>query len=312
MNSLKIDVSMPVFNSELYLKQSINSVLNQTYKKFKFYIIDDCSNDSSWSIIQEFMKIDKRVIGIKLKENRGMSYCLNKVNQISKADFIARIDCDDVMELNRLDEQINYLKKHPDTIVLSSTGKYINENNEILGKIPNDYIDENKIIERYKISKPIGLLHPSVVYSRKKVIEVGGYRGEYWPSEDIDLWARILEKNFKIRVQNKSLIKYRVHTKSAVSSKFIENRKKYRWVEECINLRKKNKKEITFTEFEQLRKMTINQYRKDLSKFYLRKGGILFYSKNIKMRISSFFYLTISLFLDPKYFLIKLSKYFFC
>ena len=302
---------MPVFNAELYLDKSLNSVLKQTYKNFKLYVIDDCSNDSSWTIIKKFMKIDNRVIGIKLKNNKGMAYCLNKVNQISNADYVARIDSDDIMEVNRIEEQLNYLKEYPDTIVLSSTGKYINEQDEILGKIPNDYIDHNKIIEKFKKSKPVGLLHPSVIYNRKKIIEVGGYRGEYWPSDDIDLWARLLEKNYKIRVQNLSLIRYRVHFKSSVSSKFIENRQKYRWVEECIKLRKKNKRELSFAEFKKLNKITINQYRKDFSKFYLRKGGILFYNSKLKIRLNGMFYLLISLLLDPLYFLTKIKKYFF-
>jgi len=311
MKSFKIDISMPVFNAELYLDKSLNSVLKQTYKNFKLYVIDDCSKDSSWTIIKKFMNIDNRVIGIKLNKNKGMSYCLNKVNQISNADYIARIDCDDIMESNRIEEQINFLREYPDTVVLSSTGKYINDQDEILGKIPNDYIDHNKIIEKFKKSKPVALLHPSVTYNRKKILEVGGYRGEYWPSDDIDLWARLLEKNYKIRVQNLSLIRYRVHFKSAVSSKFIENRQKYRWVEECIKLRKKNKRELSFAEFKKLNKITINQYRKDLSKFYLRKGGILFYNSKLKIRLNGMSYLLISLLLDPLYFLTKIKKYFF-
>ena len=100
-----ISVIMSVFNAESYLEDSIKSILNQSYIKFEFIIIDDGSSDNSKNIILKFMKIDDRIKLIKQK-NMGLTKSLNKGIKISKGDYIARHDADDISRPERLEIQI--------------------------------------------------------------------------------------------------------------------------------------------------------------------------------------------------------------
>ena len=99
--SLPISVLMTVYNSEKFLKESIMSVLNQTFSDFEFIIINDGSSDRSLEIIQDFEKQDKRIRVIN-KKNTGVTNSLNFGVFLAKGDWIARIDADDLCDINRL------------------------------------------------------------------------------------------------------------------------------------------------------------------------------------------------------------------
>ncbi len=97
---------MPVYNAEKYLRESIESILNQTYKNFEFIIINDGSTDYSLKIINEYYKKDCR-IKIISRENKGLVYSLNEGISIAKGEYIARMDGDDVCNLDRLENKLN-------------------------------------------------------------------------------------------------------------------------------------------------------------------------------------------------------------
>ena len=96
-----ISVILPVYNGEKYLKESIESILNQTYTNFEFIIIDDGSKDSSLEIIKEYEKEDERIIVIS-RENKGLVASLNEGIATAKGKYIARMDADDVSLSERL------------------------------------------------------------------------------------------------------------------------------------------------------------------------------------------------------------------
>lgn len=107
-----ISIIMPVYNAEKYIKDAVQSVINQTYKKWELIIIDDCSNDKSLEIIKNFKKKDKRIKIIKLKQNRGASIARNKGIEISIGNYIAFLDSDDIWNKNKLKLQLNFMKKN--------------------------------------------------------------------------------------------------------------------------------------------------------------------------------------------------------
>ena len=108
MNNKKlISVVLPVYNCKEYIRDSVQSILQQTYKNFELIIVDDGSEDGTLDILNNFK--DKRIRLYKNKYNRGLIYSLNKALNKSKGQFIARMDADDICELNRLQKQINYL-----------------------------------------------------------------------------------------------------------------------------------------------------------------------------------------------------------
>ena len=106
-----ISVVMSVFNTEMYLNKSIESILKQSYKNFEFIIIDDGSTDSSLSIILNYMKKDKRMVLIS-RENKGLPYSLNEGIDKSIGKYIARMDADDISLSTRLAEQIEFMEKN--------------------------------------------------------------------------------------------------------------------------------------------------------------------------------------------------------
>ena len=124
----KINVIMSVYNGEKYLKQAIESILKQTYTNFRFIIVDDGSNDSSFDIIKSFT--DERIVIIRNDRTQGLTRSLNKALRTANGEYIARQDADDISLSNRLKSQIDFLEKHPE-VELLGTGVYlINEKGE--------------------------------------------------------------------------------------------------------------------------------------------------------------------------------------
>ena len=107
----KIDIIMPNYNKASFLAEAVNSVLKQTYKNWKLYIIDDASKDNSKKILNKFLK-NKKIQIYFLKKNMGPSYCRNYGIKKSKSSLIAFLDSDDFWKRNKLKEQILFMQKN--------------------------------------------------------------------------------------------------------------------------------------------------------------------------------------------------------
>ena len=103
----KISVIMGVHNGEKTLPRAIESILNQTFADFELIICDDCSSDSTVHVINDYIRKDDRVILIKNKSNSGLAASLNNCIKISKGEYIARMDDDDVSHAERFEKQNN-------------------------------------------------------------------------------------------------------------------------------------------------------------------------------------------------------------
>ncbi len=108
MFNKQVDIIMPNYNKGQFLKESINSVLSQSYKYWKLYIIDDHSSDASSKILKKYKK-NKKIKIFFLKENKGPSFCRNLGLKKSKSKFIAFLDSDDYWKKNKLKNQINFM-----------------------------------------------------------------------------------------------------------------------------------------------------------------------------------------------------------
>ena len=121
-----ISVLMAVYNGELWLKESIRSVLKQTFSNFEFIIINDGSEDSSVEIIESFIKKDTRILLFN-KSNTGLADSLNYGMMQAKGKWVARIDADDICESNRLQEQLDFVKLNKDYVLVGSGLNIIDE-----------------------------------------------------------------------------------------------------------------------------------------------------------------------------------------
>ena len=104
-----IDIIMPSYNKANYLDDSIKSIICQSLKNWNLYIIDDNSTDDSWKIINKYSKL-KNINIIKLKKNKGPSFCRNFGMRLSKSKYISFIDSDDTWDPKKLEKQIRFME----------------------------------------------------------------------------------------------------------------------------------------------------------------------------------------------------------
>ena len=203
----ELSVLIPVYNQQSYIEKAIKSVLNQTLKNFEIVVINDGSTDKTLEIIKSFN--DKR-LKIYSTKNKGIISALNYGLIKCKSDIIARFDGDDIMFSNRLYTQLNFFKKN-NPILLGSNALIIDSKSNVLGK-SNLPLGHEIIKSSLKNMNP-AFFHPSVMFNKKKIIELGGYNKWAIHAEDYDLWLHLSKKGKLINIK-KPLIKYRVHKKS--------------------------------------------------------------------------------------------------
>jgi glycosyltransferase involved in cell wall biosynthesis len=212
MSSLPyISVIMPVFNADKYLKDAIESILNQTYKNFEFLIINDGSTDRSGDIIKSYS--DPRIVYIINEQNRGFTYSLNLGLNLAKGEFLARMDADDISDPTRFEKQASILDKNPEIGVCGAFAKFFGIINV---KVPLPTTDK-AIKTRMLFGNPI--IHSSVMMRSALVKEHNiQYDVNNYLTEDYELWMR-LGKITKLYNLKEYLIKYRVHDTSVSRTK---------------------------------------------------------------------------------------------
>jgi teichuronic acid biosynthesis glycosyltransferase TuaG len=139
MYNTKVDIILPVYNSEDFILDTLQSIINQTYKNWRIIIIDDNSNDSSVDIINRFIKknlIQKKIIFIKNKKNRGQAFSRNLALKYCSSEFVAFIDSDDTWQKNKLKKQIKFMLKN-DLFFSYSDYKIIKNDKIKIIKTPN-------------------------------------------------------------------------------------------------------------------------------------------------------------------------------
>ncbi len=109
MSKHLVSIVTPVYNAEKFISETIDSIQNQTYKDWELILVDDCSSDSSYDIISEYMKNDKRIRYIKLEKNSGAAVSRNTGIKNAKGRFIAFVDSDDIWLPKKLEKQVNYM-----------------------------------------------------------------------------------------------------------------------------------------------------------------------------------------------------------
>jgi len=213
MNSLynkqvpEISVLMSCYNAERWLAEAIESVLTQSFKDFEFIIVNDGSSDSTSEVIAKYSMQDPRIVVIN-KPNSGLADSLNRGIRKARGKWIARIDADDICEVNRLKHQLAYILKHQDTVLLGSgfveidhLGRFVKEHN-----FPPYHAKLVHRLERHQAF----FAHSSAFYKTSVVQALGGYRICFKAAQDWDLWLRLSEMG-KIGSISAPLVRIRKH-----------------------------------------------------------------------------------------------------
>ena len=182
----KVSVLMPVYKTpEPFLKEAIESILNQTFKDFEFLIMDDCPEDKTCeNIISSFT--DKRIKYIRNEVNLGISGTRNRLLQMAKGKYIAVMDHDDVSLPERFEKQVAFLDAHPEIGVVGCQAEHFPKI-----KPTHDPLTDEDIKKRLLIH--CCLTHPATMI-RKSVLSENPYQAQFTPAEDYALWADLATK----------------------------------------------------------------------------------------------------------------------
>lgn len=199
----EISVLMPVFNAEATLREAIDSILSQTFNDFEFIIIDDCSTDKSLEIIQSYK--DPRIRVVRHEKNLKLIRTLNEGISLAQGRFIARMDADDVSLPQRFEQQISFLKRHPECSACGGQAIKINEAGKPQGPL-------RKPVRNLEVWSwiPTPLIHPTVMI-RSNVAKANLYDETAIHCEDYEYWLRLQKQGLKVANVSKPLLKYRMH-----------------------------------------------------------------------------------------------------
>lgn len=191
---------MSVFNGEKHIEDAIESILNQTFRNFEFIIVDDASFDNSLKIIQKYAAIDNRITLIKNLRNIGLTKSLNKSIKISKGDFIARQDVDDISLLNRLKNQYDYLLENHKYSFCGCNGTIKETGKNLVQFFELHEIKNNLIIQNC-------FTHSTILIRAQIFKKYGYYNENYRYGQDYELWCRLIYKyNLKAKNLTEKLI----------------------------------------------------------------------------------------------------------
>ncbi|WP_205499841.1 glycosyltransferase family 2 protein [Rufibacter psychrotolerans] len=199
-----LTVLMPVYNAEKFLREAIDSILQQTFTDFEFLIIDDASTDNSAALVNSYE--DPRIRFIQNPSNLGISGTLNKGIELAASPLIARMDADDISHPDRLQKQVAYLQGHPQCAMVSSLVEVVSEEGEVLRT--DHFISEYFY---YNLTFICWIYHPTVVYRKQAVEAVGMYTVPY--AEDHELFWQ-LTRRFPFYNLPEVLLQYRVTSQS--------------------------------------------------------------------------------------------------
>jgi len=211
----QLTVLLAVYNGAAYLCEAIESILQQTFSDFEFLIIDDCSTDSSIEIVNGFN--DKRIQLICNAENIGLAASLNKGIGLSKCNYIARMDADDISDLRRLAVQFDFMKAHPEVGVCGTWVKTFGE-----GEVLEWQYAANSDDIKCSLLFECPLAHPSVMLRRDVLLDNDiGYDENLKVAQDYDLWVRLSDITKFANIPS-ILYHYRLHAHQAGKLKALE------------------------------------------------------------------------------------------
>ena len=211
---LKISVILPAYNAELYIREAIDSILNQTEPDFEFLIFNDGSTDATDKIIKSYN--DDRIVYKNEETNIGHLDLLNEGLSIAKGKYIARMDADDVALPNRFEEQFNYLEAHPDVGICGSWYEQIGDETGIYKK-PVTFEEI-----QYHLFYGCPLTHPTVMMRNEFLKKYNlKYDKKYYYAEDHEFFFR---SSFHFKLVNLPivLLKYRIHATQIGSAKWMQ------------------------------------------------------------------------------------------
>lgn len=210
-----VSVLMPVYHAEAYLKQAIESILNQTYQNLELLALYEDSKDGTWEILSEYARKDGR-LKVLVLGCHGIAAALNLGLEMAKGKYIARMDADDIALPNRFAVQVAYMEMHPDLGVCAAQMRCFQDGGRPIRSHMPTAVDAEELKAGMLFQCMIG--HPTVMFRKSIMIrENWNYRSDVL-CEDFDLWSRMIE-TVPFAVVPEILLNYRYNANSLSKSR---------------------------------------------------------------------------------------------
>jgi len=206
---MKVTVLMAVHNGEPYVREAVRSVLDQTFDDFEFVIVDDASTDGTARTIAEFD--DHRIRVLRNELNLGQVPSLNRGLREARGEYVARIDADDACLPTRLARQVEVLDAEPRVCLVGTWMQAVDERGRPLGRLEKRLDDYVELVYHTLIMR-VYVSHPAAMYRREPVLALGAYDEATGPSEDKDLWRKLVLERCEARIVPEILVRYRLHS----------------------------------------------------------------------------------------------------
>ena len=217
-----LSVIMSVHNERIFVKDAIDSILNQSYDNFEFIIVDDASDVETADICEKYASKFSKIKLIRNENNLGLTRSLNIGLKHAKGKYIARMDADDISLPDRFTTQIEYLESTPDIGLVGSFYDEIDEKGLVIRKNVNFPTEPIIIHWRLFFENPIP--HPPIMMRNNLIDELNGYNENVKYSQDYELFSRLRMKT-KISNIPEVLYRWRIHKKSISNVKKNTQRK---------------------------------------------------------------------------------------
>ena len=211
-NQASIDIILPNYNSADYISETIDSIINQTLKKWNLIIVDDNSNIETKTILKKYSD-DPRIKIIWLKRNKNVSFCRNLAIRYAKSEYIAFIDSDDIWSSEKLTKQLNFMIKNNYYFTYTNYVPFLSEKKHKVFKeiTPAKYFDFNKFSRDTSIATSTMMIKRSsmenIKFTNTKICE------------DYFFKCQVLKKTNYAYCLEENLTKYRIRKNSLQSNK---------------------------------------------------------------------------------------------
>ncbi len=251
-----VSVVMNVYNGERDVEEALHSIAAQTHTDFEVVVWDDGSTDRTVEVVTAFVATDPRFRLIVSGRNEGLVAGRRQVIEQTTGDWIALCDADDVWLPTKLERQLDTIVQHeagrgvrdPQLVVVGTNGHHINTDGQVRGVFDAGVHDETAWQQMRDAGAVFHVLNSSALFRRDAYDRVGGYRQDYYPGEDVDLWTRLAVHGQVLNLEE-VLVSYRVHGESISDKGLVRQMINTRRVGENARRRRDGLPEISHEDY---------------------------------------------------------------
>lgn len=226
----KVSIVLPTYNGQEYIRESIDSIIKQTYEDWELIIVNDCSTDETLTIIREYQKLDERIYVINNKENKKLPASLNIGFEYAQGQYYTWTSDDNMYLPDAIEKMVRYLENNKNEYMVCTQMNFISEKGEFV-RLNTPYSNEYLLIG--------DCVGACFLYRCEVVKSVGEYDLDYFLVEDYEYWLRVLFKYGNIAYIDEALYNYRIHENSLTATKrkgvlYNNSRMRTRYIHELV------------------------------------------------------------------------------